>query len=117
MFWDRFYSLCIEKETKPNTVAREIGVSNAICTKWKKTGVIPNGETLEKIADRLDCSIDYLLGRTENPTSHIKSSEANNQLIGLLLQLTPEQQEMISLQIKGLLAAKKSSPPEGSEQG
>ncbi len=73
MFWDRFYALCIKKETKPNTIAREIGVSNAICTKWKKTGVIPNGETLEKIADCLDCSVDYLLGRTDNPESNKKS--------------------------------------------
>ncbi len=26
--------------------------------------------SLAKIADRLDCSVDYLLGRTENPNSH-----------------------------------------------
>lgn len=26
--------------------------------------------SLAKIADELDCSVDYLLGRTNNPTSH-----------------------------------------------
>ncbi|WP_242631599.1 hypothetical protein [Sedimentibacter sp. zth1] len=35
-------------------------------------GSIPNGETLKGIADYLDCSVDYLLGRTDNP-------EVNNQ--------------------------------------
>lgn len=27
-------------------------------------------DSLAKIADYLDCSVDYLLGRTDNPTSH-----------------------------------------------
>ena len=26
--------------------------------------------SLAKIADYLDCSVDYLLGRTDNPSSH-----------------------------------------------
>lgn len=30
-------------------------------------GYLPRAETLVKIADYLDCSVDYLLGRTDNP--------------------------------------------------
>lgn len=67
MFWERFYNLCVSKGTKPNPVAKEIGVSSGIVTKWKTTGTLPNGETLIKIADYLDCSVDYLLGRTDDP--------------------------------------------------
>ena len=33
-------------------------------------GYYPRVEALIKIADRLDCSIDYLLGRTDKPDSH-----------------------------------------------
>lgn len=33
-------------------------------------GYLPRTETLAKIADYLDCSVDYLLGRTDNPNSH-----------------------------------------------
>ena len=62
MFWERFAELCEKKITSPNAVAKIIGVSNATSTKWKN-GTIPNGETLNKIADYFDCSIDYLLGR------------------------------------------------------
>lgn len=29
---------------------------------------MPKADNLAKIADRLNCSVDYLLGRTENPT-------------------------------------------------
>jgi DNA-binding Xre family transcriptional regulator len=30
-------------------------------------------DSLAKIADYLDCSVDYLLGRTDNPNSHKQS--------------------------------------------
>ncbi len=36
--------------------------------------VAPAADKLERIADYLDCSVDYLLGRTDNPLSH-KSPE------------------------------------------
>ena len=31
---------------------------------------LKSAETLKSIADYLDCSVDYLLGRTDNPDSH-----------------------------------------------
>ncbi len=30
-------------------------------------GYLPRTETIARIADYLDCSVDYLLGRTDNP--------------------------------------------------
>ena len=41
MFFERLYLLCENKGIKPNTVAKAIGVSTAIATKWKN-GTIPN---------------------------------------------------------------------------
>ena len=35
-------------------------------------GSMLKGDSLAKIADYLDCSIDYLMGRTDNPDSHKK---------------------------------------------
>lgn len=66
MFWQRFYDLCVCRGTKPNPVAKEIGISSGILTKWKTQNVLPNGETLKKIADYLNCSVDYLLGRSDD---------------------------------------------------
>lgn len=63
IFWQRFYDLCGKKGKRPNPVGKEIGLSAGIITKWKKGG-IPNGETLIKIANYFDCSVDYLLGLT-----------------------------------------------------
>jgi len=66
MFWERFYQLCEKFGTKPNPLGQNLGISSGVITKWKKGG-IPNGENLLKLADYLDCSVDYLLGRTSNP--------------------------------------------------
>ncbi len=67
MFWERLLILCGKHNCKPNTIAKAIGLSTAISTKWKN-GSIPNGEALVKIADYLGCSVDYLLGRTDEPS-------------------------------------------------
>lgn len=39
---------------------------NALST-MQSGGYLPRTETLAKIADYLDCSVDYLLGRTDKP--------------------------------------------------
>lgn len=99
MFWDRFYSLCIENNTKPNPLAKELGISSGIVTKWKQGG-IPNGDTLKKIADRLGTSVDYLLGRTDIKKEPDFNNEAelsplDRQLAALISQLTDEQKQSI----------------------
>lgn len=69
MFWDRYEYLCKKKGKSPNALAKEMGAGTSACTYWKN-GTVPKGETLMKIAEIFDCSVDYLLGRTDNPQSH-----------------------------------------------
>lgn len=61
MFWDNFYNLCIERNLKPNPVAKELGISSGAVTKWK-TGTLPSCEALIKLANYFDVTIDSLLG-------------------------------------------------------
>ncbi len=63
MFYDRFKQLCQEKGISCNKAALEMGLSNATPTKWKKTGAIPSGETLDRIAAYFGVSVDHLLGK------------------------------------------------------
>lgn len=65
MFWERFSHLCEIYNKKPTPVGREIGISSGIISTWKKEDYCPSGEMLIKIADYFDCSIDYLVGRSE----------------------------------------------------
>ena len=59
-----YLNLCLFKNKKPLQVVKDVSVATGSITKWK-TGSIPNGETLLKIADYFNCSVDYLLGRSE----------------------------------------------------
>lgn len=83
MFWDQFIKLCNEHNTKPNPVAKELGISSGILTKWK-SGSLPSTDALLKISEYFNVSIDYLLGRTEhmnystNNGSVINSGSNNN---------------------------------------
>lgn len=62
LFWKRFLGLCEARNLKPNRVAIEIGVASGTLSKWKIGKTFPNGETLIKISEYFECSIDYLLG-------------------------------------------------------
>ena len=54
-------------------VARDTGISMSLFSQWKKK---PSSNIysskLVQIADYLGCSVDYLLGRTEDPEVHQK---------------------------------------------
>lgn len=61
MFWERFVQLCAERNTKPNPVAKELGISSGAVTNWKN-GAVPQSATLKRIADYFGVSTSYLLG-------------------------------------------------------
>lgn len=64
MFYDRLQTRCEEMGIKITPLVNELGISSGSISRWK-AGTLPNGETLLKLASRLDCSVDYLLGRDE----------------------------------------------------
>ena len=61
MFYDVYTNLCNQKGVSRSRAAAEIGLSNSTVTKWKKTGAIPSGETLTKIAAYFNVSVDDLI--------------------------------------------------------
>ena len=67
MFYDLYLELCKERNVSPTRAAIEIGISKATPTTWKKRGLTPQGETLNKIAAYFRVSTDYLLGNVTDP--------------------------------------------------
>lgn len=65
MFFDILKERCAEKGIKLTPLLKKLGISLGSTSNWKN-GTIPNGEILEKLAEALDCSVDYLLGRDDN---------------------------------------------------
>lgn len=61
MFYDIFKQLCVKKGVSCHRAAIDMGFSNSITTKWKKTGATPNGETLNRIAAYFGITVNDLL--------------------------------------------------------
>lgn len=60
-------ALCKTKGLAISTVLEACGVRKGLIYDMEKRDWTPSAEILEKIAEYLDCSVDYLLGRTNNP--------------------------------------------------
>ena len=70
MFFSRLQLCCSEQGIKLSPLLDELGISRGSIGRWR-SGTLPNGETLLKLASRLNCSVDYLLGleeQKEKPT-------------------------------------------------
>ena len=56
-------------------VSEDTGISTGNISDWKNKRSMPSAISLEILADYLDCSVDYLLGRTDIPEVNKKDSE------------------------------------------
>jgi phage repressor protein C with HTH and peptisase S24 domain len=67
VFFNNLELMCSNKKIKMTQLLKELQLSKSAISRWR-SGVLPNGEILIKIADFFECSIDYLVGRTDDPT-------------------------------------------------
>lgn len=81
MFYDIFKRLCEEKGITPTKASAEIGFSKGSVSYWKKKwtqgeDAKPDSYTAAKIADFFGVSVDYLLGRTDDPINYDADGDA-----------------------------------------
>lgn len=62
MFNERLKTLRIQRKMTQSELAKKIYISQPAYSKYEVGTASPNPETLSKIADALDVSVDYLLG-------------------------------------------------------
>lgn len=79
MDYSRLEELCREKNISTSKLAEIVGVSKGNTSTWKKGGN-PSLEVLCKMAEALDCTIDYLLG---NEKINLMPSKKYNALMVL----------------------------------
>ena len=61
IFFERLTSLNVSNKD----LSQNVGVSSGNISDWKSGRSKPNIDTIIKISDYLDVSVDYLLGRTD----------------------------------------------------
>ena len=65
---ERIFKILEERDITAYRLSKETGISLSLPSKWKeRPSSRVSSEILVAIADYLDCSVDYLLGRTDNP--------------------------------------------------
>lgn len=103
MFWNIFLTLCANNNKSPNAVCKELKLSNATATHWKK-GSKPNDTTLKKIANYFNISIDELkneqikekaLPEKEELKTDTESLSSLKKLLDLYNELNTEGQEKL----------------------
>lgn len=67
MFTEIFVRFLQQKGITAYRIAKETGISQGLMNEYKSGKKLPTLQNIQKIADYLDCSVDYLLGRTDNP--------------------------------------------------
>ena len=95
-------------------IAMDIGITQEAISKYETGNAFPSKEILIKLADYFNCSIDYLLNRTDNPNMNKEkiskkdekienlifrykslSDENKNKLEGCLLALEQEEKRKV----------------------
>ena len=67
MFWEKFIFLCNQNNKKPNNVTKELGLSTATATAWKK-GAIPRDTIINKLAKYFNVSKDFFINEKIIPS-------------------------------------------------
>ena len=106
MFWEKFFSLCQSIGKSPNTVCKELGFSNATATHWKNQQ-IPNGKSMNKLADYFGVSVDYLLGNTDEikKACPFSLTEAEAAFLEIIRSLNAQGQQKIMDYSRDLLSS------------
>lgn len=67
MFTEIFVQYIADQNITAYRVAKETGISQGLMNEYKSGKKLPTLQNLLKIADFLNVSIDYLVGRTDKP--------------------------------------------------
>ena len=69
-FFTKYQELCEKNGTTPTGVALKLGISRAAVNRWRN-GTTPSGDSLAKIAEYFNVSINYLVGESDNRKSGV----------------------------------------------
>lgn len=120
-FGDRLRALREDNDIKSKDFAKAMNVEASTVTNWEKGNRFPREDILIKIADYFNCSLDYLLARTDNPNAIVYSGKYNEQTVEFEIdksyphKLTPEdvtkmikELEDVGFDVKTLIEKSKS---------
>ncbi|MGG5318224.1 helix-turn-helix domain-containing protein [Enterococcus sp. AZ072] len=109
--FERVSTLSKKQGKSLKVIAEELGLSRHAFYSWKTSS--PKAESLEKVANYFDVSVDYLLGRTNNPNTlnnaKVDSEDEYEQELLMMFrkgekEVTPEKRDLYRKQVKDLMS-------------
>ena len=100
---DKLRTLRKQRGMTAKELANLVGVSEVSITQYENGNRSPRRKVLESLAEALDTSVDYLLGKEEDPI-HIDMDRVDKQLLKELQDITPSEKQMTLAFIAGLKA-------------
>lgn len=88
---NRIRSLANDRKVTLAELERNLDFSNGSLRKWGTS--TPSGDKIEKVADYFNVSVDYLLGRTQNPYTS-NDNLMNTQELETLIMFRKETEDM-----------------------
>lgn len=73
---ERIIELRKEKQLTQDQLAKYLSVNRATLSNWEIGRALPDVNMLVALADFFDVKTDYLLGRDDNPSGHMKLDKA-----------------------------------------
>lgn len=97
-----------EKQISQAKLGEIIGVTQPTINKYENHDNQPDFETLKKLADYFETSVDFLIGHTNirrkiEPVDTYALNEVESELIDSFRALTPEQRNCILMTVKTFL--------------
>lgn len=101
---DNLFKLMEEQGINAKRISDATGISTGNISDWKSGRSMPSAAKLDILADYLDCSVDFLLGRDEQkkptPINEGRLSETALRFAELVDRLTRDRQELLRCQIQ-----------------
>lgn len=109
MFYSYFDELCKQRGISQNKACKEMGLARSVASKWKSTQTQPSMNTLMKISEYFNVSIDELLAHStgaeviKNPaTESDERSEVLNYIIESVKDFSLEDQLQVASVVRSL---------------
>ncbi len=81
MAYERFYDILSEKEITPYKISQQTGIATSTLSDWKNGKSMPKQDKMQKIAEILDTTVEYLTTGKEPQIDYLYNDENADFLI------------------------------------
>ena len=103
---DRIFLLADKLYSEQRNFAADLGIPASRISEWRRRKSTSYNKRLPEVAAVLNTSVEYLLTGEERTPADQPATGREEEFVQLFGQLTPDQQELVLAQLKGIVDAK-----------